>query len=177
MNLMVTGFGPFAEISTNPSQILASGSGSPFEILEVSYDAVDAFVHRLASDPPEALLSIGVAAKADRIRFETVAHNRMGSLADVRGVVGGPGPIDPAGFPMLAGSLWSPQLLEETPISEPSVDAGGYLCNYLYYRALASLPMTRVGFLHVPPFDKVSQTDQERVVSELQRAITSDLDS
>jgi pyrrolidone-carboxylate peptidase len=48
-----------------------------------------------------------------------------------------------------------------------SADAGCYLCNYLYYRALRRLPGKRVGFVHVPPLDVLPFEDQRRVLAGL----------
>lgn len=172
MNLMVTGFGPFGEFESNPSEALASQSGMPFEILEVSFRAVDSFIGRIKTSPPECLLCIGLAAKAERFRFETIAHNKIGPGADVRGEMWGPGPIDPAGPPMHSGSLWEPIMLHESSMSEASMDAGGYLCNYLYFQALRQLPTANVGFLHVPPFEKIDRTTQALVLTELIHSIT-----
>lgn len=160
MRLLITGFGPFGDVSENPSSVLAASNGMPFEILEVSFSAVDAFIDRISADTPDAILCLGVAAKAEKIRFETVAHNKIGPTPDVRGEVWGPGPIDPAAPPMQAGTLWNPILLQETSLSEPSADAGGYLCNYLYYQAITRFPNSKIGFLHVPSFEKIADEVQ-----------------
>jgi pyroglutamyl-peptidase len=166
MKLLVTGFGPFGDFAENPSSVLAATSGSPFEVLEVSFRAVDAFLDQVSGDAPESLLCIGVAAKAEKIRFETVAHNKIGPTPDVCGEVWGPGPINAAAPPMHAGTLWNPMLLQETSLSEPSSDAGGYLCNYLYFQALSRLPQSRIGFLHVPSFEKIRDEVQVRFLGE-----------
>lgn len=155
--ILVTGFGPFGEFGENPSQTLAERSGLPFEVLEVSFRAVDAFVDRIAAEPPDRLLLMGVAGGAARLRIEWVARNRIGSLPDVRGEVYGPGRIDPRRPPNLAATLWPHEPFGQACEHwEPSVDAGTYLCNYVFFRALEALPATRTGFLHVPPTDALS---------------------
>jgi len=174
MSLLVTGFGPFLDVSDNPSAQLAERAPSAHQIIEVSFRAVDDFLDQLAVRPPTELLSIGVATSASQLRFETVAHNRIGPTPDVLGEVWGPGPIDPAGPPMRAGTLWMPEWLEESELSIPSTDAGGYLCNYLYFQALTRLPHTRVGFLHVPPPERVELSIQEDFVAALCQAISQE---
>ncbi|MFQ3677000.1 MAG: hypothetical protein SNJ74_03555 [Fimbriimonadaceae bacterium] len=156
MRLLITGFGPFGNVEDNPSAWLAERLGPPFRILDVSYGAVDALVEELAADPPDALLLMGVAAGSERMRLETTGRNHVGAVADVEGIVAGPGPIDPFGPPQLGSTLWrAPVFFEENEMWEPSVDAGSYLCNYALYRCLRSLPGAAVGFLHVPLPDQM----------------------
>eukprot|EP00939_MAST-03C_sp_MAST-3C-sp1_P001199 g1199.t1 len=55
-----------------------------------------------------------------------------------------------------------------------SVDAGRYLCNYLFYRTLAfcsDMCAHKCLFLHIPPFHTVSLSDQTRFVIALIREI------
>ncbi len=174
MKLFVTGFGPFADADDNPSGHLARASGHPFEVLEVAYAAFDAFLARMAEDPPDAMLLMGVDVRATKMRLETVAHNHIGPKADVRGEIWGPGPIDPQAPAQLAATLWHPNVLEATARREPGFDAGGYLCNYSFFRAAQKLPACRVGFIHVPPFAALSQSIQlEEIAAILELAASS----
>lgn len=151
MRVILTGFGPFDGFEANPSEQLARESGLPHRIIRVSFEAVDQFIEEIAADPPEVLLMLGVAGGSERMRLERVARNFVGSYPDVDGRVFGPGSIDPTLPAALSGTLWTPDLESMSPYFESSVDAGDYLCNYVYFRALQALPMARVGFLHVPP--------------------------
>ncbi|MEJ5171915.1 MAG: hypothetical protein WHU10_13085, partial [Fimbriimonadales bacterium] len=149
---LVTGFGPFGTFDENPSQALAERCSKPHEVLEVSFRGVDEFLRSLAESPPRRLLLMGVAGGATKLRVEWVARNAIGSHPDVRGEVYGPGPIDPRLPPNLAATLWTHEPYgQPSELWEPSVDAGTYLCNYAFFRSLASLTTTLVGFLHVPP--------------------------
>jgi pyroglutamyl-peptidase len=169
MRLLVTGFGPFGDVQENPSSILATGTGLEHEILEVSFDAVEGFLSGLNPDSFDALLCLGVSGRAEKMHLETLAKNWIGPAPDVLGAIHGPGPIDPKAPHQLGGTLWrTAELLQETEDWQQSVDAGSYLCNYIYFRALQRLPSMPVGFLHVPSFDKMSQDRQE---SALQRLI------
>jgi pyroglutamyl-peptidase len=174
VQLLVTGFGPFAEAQDNPSGQLAQACGKPYGVLEVAYQAVDEFFDRLAQEPPEAILLIGVDVRARRMRLETVAHNRIGPKPDVRGEVWGPAPIDPLAPAQLAATLWTPEALRETEAKHPCSDAGGYLCNYSFFRAAHLCPSARVGFLHVPPFEALSK---DRQLAEIEAILASCLDA
>ncbi|MCH7945509.1 MAG: hypothetical protein IIC73_05770 [Armatimonadetes bacterium] len=165
--LMVTGFEPYLDNGENPSQRLAEECGQRFEVLEVAFGAVDEFVETVNRSGFDSWLAIGLADKAETMLVETVGHNRIGPMPDARGEVHGPGPIDPTGPSMLACTLWPPELLAETEFRKPSTDPGGYLCNYVLYRALRRFPEKRVGFLHVPKFDHVpfdTQLDELRAI-------------
>lgn len=170
MKIFVTGFGPFADAEDNASGHLARECGYRFEILEVAYAAVEEWIERTAADPPDVLLALGVDVRAPKMRLETVAHNRIGPKADVRGEVWGPGPIDPLASPQLSASLWSPEALVETPTLEPGHDAGGYLCNFIFFRAVQRLPRAKVGFIHVPPFEAISKEDQIAEIRQILEA-------
>jgi pyroglutamyl-peptidase len=166
--LFVTGFGSFGAFTDNPSANLAESCGHPHQVLEVSFAAVE---EALANLPDfDALLMIGVAGNTEVMRLETVAHNRIGKLADVQGVVAGPGPIDPAAPFQLHAPLWTqPDLMDAV-----TVDAGDYLCNYSLFRAIQLFPTKLVGFLHVPPVDKMplerQRTELAQIIEQLQSA-------
>jgi pyrrolidone-carboxylate peptidase len=170
MSLLVTGFGPFEEVVDNASGRIAERLGKPFRISEVAFSAWNELLEELAADPPECLLLLGVDPKGERLRLETVAHNKIGHRADVRGEIWGPGPLDPLGAPQLAATLWTPEALMESAIREVGADAGGYLCNFSFYRTLQAFPRSRVGFIHVPPLEEVSLEVQIEEVEHILRA-------
>ena len=166
---LVTGFGPFLDHTINPSAVIAEQLSVPSHILPVSFAAVEAFLEQLEQDPPARLLMLGVHGRAVKFHLERQARNRVGSAADVDGVAKSAGPIDPSGPPQLRGTLWPKGF--RTMLGEPkltnSLDAGTYLCNYAYYRAIQRLPSTRVGFLHIPRFEAISHDDQLPIVQKI----------
>lgn len=173
--LFVTGFGPFLDVADNPSAILARNLGLPHEILEVSFQDVDRFLAQFKRSNARQLLMVGVGRRRRHLAVELFGRNAVGAVPDVRGEVLGPGPISPEGPPILGSTLWqSPVWARATRRCKPSLDAGDYLCNYALYRALTTLPEVAVGFLHVPPFEALSEPDQrlelERIVQLLQGA-------
>jgi pyrrolidone-carboxylate peptidase len=168
---LVTGFLAFEGFPVNPSALLAESSGRPCELLEVSFAAVDGFVDRLArsAESFDQLLMLGVRGRGTTIDLERIARNHIGANLDVRGVARGPGPIEPAAPETLATTLFDATAtgaMSSSAVSS-STDAGCYLCNYLYYRALRRLPGKRVGFVHVPPLDVLPFEDQRRVLAGL----------
>ena len=165
---LITGFGPFLSVTDNPSGRLAAESGLPHRVLEVSFDAVDEFVEGLDPADFETLLMLGVAGRASTMRVELVAHNVIGSTPDVRGHVQGPSAISPMHPAQLAGTLWTgPELLNEGDGWVPSVDAGDYLCNYIYFRAAQRFPDKPVGFLHVPPYEAMPFEEQRELLDRI----------
>lgn len=170
--ILITGFGPFLSFGENPSQWLAERSGMPHRILEVSFRGVEEFIESGETTDYTALLHLGVAGGAERFRFETVARNYIGATPDVLNEVHGPAKIDPFGLPQLSSTLWTmPEAAVVTDMTEPSVNAGDYLCNYLLYRSLKSHPEKRVGFLHVPPADKMPLEKQLGVLQDVLQLI------
>ncbi len=169
MRIFVTGFGPFGAVTENPSAILAETCGRPFEVLEVAYAAADEFVNRLDPASFDALLMLGVATGRHEPTPELFARNWKGEVPDVRGV-NVPGPIEEGQPLLIESTLWDPHLLahlEVHPGLHTSLDAGSYLCNYLSYRALRRFPEKRVGFLHIPPFERMDREKQVEILKHV----------
>ena len=167
---LVTGFRLFGGHAVNPSALLAESSGRRFEVLEVAFDAVDQFLGRLGADAAsfDRLVMLGLRGDGRTIDIERVARNQIGPTPDVRGVVRGPGPIEGAAFEMLRGTV-----PDRLPVAAASFsdDAGCYLCNYIYYRALRCFPSKRVAFVHVPPLDVMPLDAQLRELAALLEAM------
>ena len=172
MNLLVTGFGPFLSVKDNPSSSLARACGRDYRILEVAYDAVDEFL----ADPKllvyDGLFLMGVARRP-HVSLEVQARNAASNTPDVHGVIRTPNDLDQSLPSEIKGTLWTEEIiLTASGDLLPSQDAGNYLCNYIYYEALRRLPSLRVGFLHVAPFDEVSEQRQLVIVRGLLRQLS-----
>jgi pyroglutamyl-peptidase len=171
---LITGFGPFLEVADNPSATIAGSLGQPFQVLEVSYEAVDTFIDEFNSFEYDNLLMLGVARGRTAVSVELVAKNlRMGG--DVLGH-SRDGLIEHGAPETLESTMWTRELTEFLKIDfgteiKLSWDAGEYLCNYLYYKALRHLVLPRIGFLHVVDPDVLSIQSQEGIV----RAVLSEL--
>jgi pyroglutamyl-peptidase len=162
--LLLTGFGPFAEHATNPSGEVAQRlDGERIGrlrvrgvLLDVAWaragTALCAAVHAVR---PAAVLALGVAP-SPALRIERSAENRdRPRIPDVDGVLRAPGPIRADGPATIPTRLpWGPILRDLESAGFEAVasdDAGGYLCNHVFYLLLDGLADDGpAGFVHVP---------------------------
>jgi pyroglutamyl-peptidase len=171
----VAGFLPFAGFRVNPSALLAQSCGRPFELIEVSFDAVDEWLDRIDATGAsfERLVMLGLRGDGTSFYLERVARNEIGITPDMRGIIRGPAAIETGGPATLNSTLFCGPV---TAIAShaSSDDAGCYLCNYIYYRALRRFPDRRVGFVHVPPLEAVPLDIQQQQLAHLLEALESD---
>lgn len=122
-------------------------------VLPTTYAALDEHLTpALERDRPDAVLMIGVAGRSKRVRIERRAVNRVSVLlADAAGqrpsrLTLGTGP---AVRRLPANPLPLRAILRRHGIAcRISQDAGRYLCNAAYYRALSG--RVPVLFIHIP---------------------------
>jgi pyroglutamyl-peptidase len=166
--VLITGFGRFPGAPFNPSKPLALAVAKrrrpafadiqrAVHIFETSYAAVDRDLPKLlAQHRPEILLMFGLAARTPHVRIETRARNAMSILfPDVTGRRPNERAIAP-GQPDAQGSAQFARLLAAARAagarSRLSRDAGRYLCNYVYWRAIetsrSGTPLAQ--FIHIP---------------------------
>ena len=169
--VLITGFGRFPGAPSNPSGPLALALAKrrrpafadirrAVHVFETSYAAVDRDLPKLlAKHKPDIVLMFGLAARTPFVRVETRARNAMSILfPDVTGFRPADRAIVP-GNPPLRGAAPFARLLGAARASRTrsrlSRDAGRYLCNYVYWRALeASRSGTLAQFIHIPPVAK-----------------------
>lgn len=167
--VVVTGFGPFENVEDNPSATLAKGCGKPHHIVDVSYVAAREFIDQLDGDTFDTLVLIGVHGRAETFQVEMVARNEFDSLPDVNGLVP-TGSIRSDLPESIRGTLWPTMNLQsflEANRAMVSFDAGGYLCNFIYFEALAKFRDKKVGFLHVPQAHAMSMSEQHAALMHL----------
>ena len=164
MNVLVTGFEPWGSERRNPSGEVAAALGG--HVLPVDYArserALRALIRR---HRPGAILMLGLASKRRRLGLEAVAlnvdHCESGAQKRWRKTIG-------KGALALESRLPLDRihrLLKRARIPvEISHHAGTFICNHVFYVALAS---TRVpcGFVHVPPFKAVPFRAQLRAAT------------
>ncbi len=166
--MLTTAFSAFGRFAANPSALVAERLGRPYVLLEVAYAAADEFVARLDPDSFDRAVLLGVAGNSSSFRLETRARNQIDPIPDVRGELPAHSIIDSTAPSVLAGTLWPADLLAHPPCGVGvSDDAGGYLCNYLYFRMLQRFTTKPIGFLHVPPLEKMALDQQVAIVSRL----------
>jgi pyroglutamyl-peptidase len=166
MRVLITGFGPFPGAPFNPSAALAkalAGRRRPalasiervVHVFATTYASVDRDLPKLFAQKPDIVLMFGVAGRRHQLCIETRARNAVSLLfpdasgrKPLRGVIKLRGPAALTGnapFACLAGAAGAKARI--------SRDAGSYLCNYVYWRALEQARGTRplVQFVHIPP--------------------------
>ena len=166
--LLVTGFEPFGVQRVNPSErvvrALAGRSGLVTAVLPVAYRRAEtALVRLLDATQPRGLLLLGLAA-GDAIRLERAARNRDEAEAcDEDGEPRAGMPISAGGPPDHASTLpldaFAAALARLALPVAWSSDAGGFLCNHVFYRAREWVerraPGIPCGFVHLPPLEAI----------------------
>jgi pyroglutamyl-peptidase len=191
--VLVTGFGPFPGAPTNPTQQLITRlarlrrpATAPLQlvthVLPTSYAAVDQQLTALIEKhQPDAIVMFGLAGRTKAVRIETLARNRItrvypdidrkipprASIVTGEGARRGRGP-----FARLAAAVRESGL----PV-RLSRNAGAYLCNYGYWRALEQQPRAAsprlVVFVHIPNMrrrGRISAGSKSPNVDQLLRA-------
>lgn len=161
--ILITGFGPFPGMPRNPSGGIARrvaalprwrilGIEARALVLSTTYAALDDVLAPVLEEGFDAVLMIGVAGRSRRVRVETRATNRISILfPDAAGTQ--PTALARKSRPPARKAGVDPWIalvaLRRSGIdARLSRDAGRYLCNASYYRALAEA--SRVLFVHIP---------------------------
>jgi len=169
--ILVTGFSVFPGAPVNPTEKmiealrqdaawLAAQGPIRLEVLPVEYGGIPGWLERLGAEfAPDIAVHFGLSAKAEGFTLERLARNEIAAgrpdnagrlLQSTRIVDGGQDvatslPVDAIHKALTANKL---------PVSW-SDDAGGYLCNYLFYHSCGKIPAgfapAMAGFIHVPP--------------------------
>jgi pyroglutamyl-peptidase len=177
--VLITGFGRFPGAPYNPSGPLAravaqrqrpafEGVTRVLHIFETSYAAVDRDLPKLiAKHKPDIVLMFGLAGRTAYLRVETRARNARAILfpdvtgfrPEQRAIVPGADALH-GNAPFIRLRMAATGTRMSTRLSR---DAGRYLCNYVYYRALeASRSGTLAQFIHIPPVSRVPRAPGRR---------------
>jgi len=168
MRILITGFGPFPGAPFNPSAALAkalarkrrpalAGIERATHVFATTYASVDRDLPKLFAQKqkPDIVLMFGVAGRRRQLCIETRARNAVSLLfPDAGGRRPQHGTIVLRGPAALKGNAPFARLaVAAEKQARLSRDAGRYLCNYIYWRALEQVRGTRplVQFVHIPP--------------------------
>jgi len=167
--VLLVGFGPFPGAPFNPSADLAkalarrrrpalAGIQLVPHVLKTTYAAVDLQLPGLLALKSDIVLMFGLAGRRRHLCIETRARNAVSVLfPDASGYRPRRSVIVPGKPTALRGTAPFHNLLgalRRYPIpARLSRDAGRYLCNYIYWRALerAAKGHPLVQFVHIPP--------------------------
>lgn len=170
MRVLVTGFKPWGKQRVNPSGEVARALGG--RVLPVDYRAADRELRRLIREErPGAIVMLGLAPGRRTIALEALAlnvdhcedpHHRRWRRRIGKGPLVLPTrlPIDRL-HRVLRGARIPVRI---------SHHAGTFICNHVFYVALAA---TRVpcGFVHVPPFRAIPRARQIEAVRRVLEAL------
>jgi pyroglutamyl-peptidase len=177
VKVLITGFGPFPGAPFNPSGELARALTRRrrpafadlrliVHVFPTGYAAVDRELSRLvAKHRPQVMLLFGLAPRTPHLRIETRARNALAPLLpDAQGRRRVGRAIAPGKPYSLKGNApFAPLLAAGRGHGvqvRASRDAGRYLCNYLYWRALEAASSARkkplVQFVHIPPVQRLN---------------------
>ncbi len=167
MRVLLTGFGPFPGVPFNPSAVLVKALARrrrpalaeiarTTHIFATTYETVDRDLPKLFAQKPDIILMFGLAGSRRHVCIETRARNAVSLLypdasgrRPQRGVIvrGGQVLQGRAPFAELLGALRGSAIPARL-----SRDAGRYLCNYAYWRALdrAGNEHRLIQFVHIP---------------------------
>jgi pyroglutamyl-peptidase len=167
--VLVTGFGRFPGAPFNPTAALASrlartarrrGVNCIAHAFATSYAAVDRELPGLiAAHRPDAIMMLGLAGRRRHVSIEIFARNRMSTwFPDAAGAVPPRAAIASGALARMRGRAAFSRLLAAARAARVktllSRDAGNYLCNYAYWRALEAAARPggpcRAVFVHVP---------------------------
>jgi pyroglutamyl-peptidase len=164
--VLLIGFGPFPGAPVNPSaslvQRLARRRRPAFAGLDISthafatvYAAVDHDLPKLLSAKPDIVLIFGLAARRRQVCIETRARNGVSLLfPDASGFRPQQNTIARHAPSSLKGNAPFARILSAARSravpARLSRDAGRYLCNYAYWRALERGGGAIVQFVHIP---------------------------
>lgn len=168
MRVLLIGFGPFPGAPVNPSAVLVKALGRrrrpafaeivrTTHVFETAYATVDGDVPKLFAEAPDIVLIFGLAGRRRQLCIETRARNAVSVLfPDARGYRPPHNVIVRGGRAAIRGMAPFARLLGVVRGYVParlSRDAGRYLCNYAYWRALERSTQGRplVQFVHIPP--------------------------
>jgi pyroglutamyl-peptidase len=168
MRVLLAGFGPFPGAPINPSAALAHALAQRrrpaldrldriVHVFATEYAAVDRDMPKLFAENPDLVLIFGLAGRRRHISIEIRARNAISRLfPDASGRRASSGFIEHRGPDALFGRAPFYRLLGAMGANKVPVrlsrDAGRYLCNYAYWRALERSPRGRplVQFVHIP---------------------------
>ena len=185
MRVLVTGFGPFLDVQRNPSgdvlPLLAPGVSTM--LLPVEYErATRLLLERLEAEKPHATVLLGLAEGEHVMRLETVATNRdEAAVPDNAGQVRNGIPVVSGAVPTYRSTLPTSRL--EAALGRAgfaatrSTDAGGYVCNHVYFQARHFIEGRGLGIgcglIHVPVLDDGAGWSLERLAAAVNCCVES----
>jgi pyroglutamyl-peptidase len=168
LRVLLTGFGPFPDVSDNPSarlvEALAACSPPPdcdlhWQVLPTEWETVAALAPTLhEAVQPRVMIHFGVSERSKTFRIERSAFNRTMPRPDAKGALPSTAKVlmqrPDRHDTRLPAAVLAAHLRARGLAATTSRSAGNYLCNFLYYLSLdwgARQETPRlVLFVHIP---------------------------
>lgn len=181
--VLITSFGNFSDYEMNPSKIIMDfllvdwDFTSKFCIrylnIPVSYHLVDSFYQNL-NELYDLILHLGVASNDQKVRIEILAKNQSSGIDIYQ--FAAPPVINSLGPKNLKTTV-SLDLIDSFQMDYSdevvlSNDAGAYLCNYIYFKALEKNKAKNILFIHTADPIKNKQAISLERQKELIKIIT-----
>lgn len=175
--LLICGFGVFPGVPVNPATLVVerleqqawspSDAQAHYRLLPTTWSgAFPTLAEAVRQTGATGVLLLGVANDARSFRVETLGRNQ--ACLDRLDAAGArsPSATIAAGGPLVAPASGFPDQIAEAIVGAglsavTSGDAGDYLCNHTFYRALTELdPPVAVAFVHLPPLGPACGLEQ-----------------
>ncbi len=163
-SILLTGFEPFSDIQVNPSESLVKdlhdqlGKDSTLQvhsmILPVDYEKAGGLIDTIDFSKFDFVFEFGVAAARTKISLERLALNWIeSSIPDNAGRIYQSRPISKDAKDAIFNGLDLQTICRVLNLifpnsAEVSFSAGGYLCNFVYFKSLQK--SNSVLFIHIP---------------------------
>uniref|UniRef100_UPI00398EC850 pyroglutamyl-peptidase 1 n=1 Tax=Pristiophorus japonicus TaxID=55135 RepID=UPI00398EC850 len=173
--VVVTGFGPFAEHTTNASWVAVQelqklGLGDEVDLcvreIPVDYQEIQDLVPALwKRHNPQLVVHVGVSSMATTVTLEQCGHNNGYLGLDIRDYCPGTHCCVQGGADCLVSTIDMHAVCNKIADAQLDVaisvskDAGRYLCDFTYYTSLHQ-SQGRAVFIHVPPLGKPYTAEQ-----------------
>lgn len=174
IRVLVTGFGPFPGVLSNPSGALIEfirrgqyrapgGISLETALIPASWEAVPNCVDQeMARANPDIALHFGVSSRAKGFQIEQLARNTASTMADCDGKLFSKSCLVRSAPATLSSSYDAQALVQKLQQrgfpAQTSRNAGRYLCNMLLFKSLlraqASGNPAQCGFIHIPPLTR-----------------------
>lgn len=199
VSFIVTGFGPFRDAKDNPTTVIAKKLKDYIEnnnlnlhlvstvVIETSAEAAryetDKLKQQFASKKGTTfLLHLGVDFRSSNFQLEQCAYNEAHfRIPDEKGYQPRNKTVIDGCDPSLTTRLDVQKLHTNLELDSVvmSTDPGRFVCNYTYYCSLSKLQQDDSNvysfFIHVPPFAKIPEEEQFRIVTLIMEGIRKQL--
>ena len=161
--MLLTGFEPWGREQRNPSGEVALALGG--QVLPVDYAAAARAIKGFLRRRPDAILMLGLAPGRTSIALEALAVNvdhceERGAQWRWRRPIGKGPLVLPTRLPL--DPIYRRLSRARIPV-RVSHHAGTFICNHVFYVALAASKVP-CGFVHLPPFKAIPAAQQIRAV-------------